>query len=425
MSFLDLFFRPSAQKLEQKGDALFDAGLWAQAKQTYERSLDKLDTHEGNPPADYLRITEKIRQVKDSLARELQLNAENYLEGGYWVEARELIVLALDFTSDEQVKKELEQKLAEIDLKEHRNIPENTDDFYDGFDEEFDDINEDDDHEKWQELSENEEFVALCNTLPDEVCAAYHSYGPNFKTGYVALNQGDFQSAIDNFKVAIRENPQPDTFISLELATAYWNLDQTDKAQMLLEDFISYHPEALPAYQLLCEIYWDRKNFSKVDDLLASIPPGLKESLAVVLLQGETLYQSGKYQEAKIFYTNFIKTYGSHKAIMQKLAETCETLGESDLARKVYKELIGGCNDCKTRIDPEIKDRYAELSFAAGSYSVDILEMYLSLAGERPEEAARYFDRISRIYEAQGNLFEAARFRAFSKRAQKELIDEN
>jgi hypothetical protein len=50
--------------------------------------------------------------------------------------------------------------------------------------------------------------------------------------------------------------------------------------------------------------------------------------------------------------------------------------------------------------------------------------MYLALAAEIPEEAARYFDRISRIYEAQGNSYEAARFRAFSNRAKRERQDE-
>jgi hypothetical protein len=96
-----------------------------------------------------------------------------------------------------------------------------------------------------------------------------------------------------------------------------------------------------------------------------------------------------------------------------------ETIGELDNARNLYKEIIRQCTDCQSRVDPEIKDKYAELSFLAGIYNTEILEMYLSLAGEMPEESARYFDRISRIYKAQGNLYEAGRFRAFSNRAKK------
>jgi len=60
------------------------------------------------------------------------------------------------------------------------------------------------------------------------------------------------------------------------------------------------------------------------------------------------------------------------------------------------------------------------LSFSAAIYSTDLLEMYLALAREIPDEADRYFDRISRIYEAQGNSYEADRFRHFSNQAQKD-----
>jgi hypothetical protein len=62
--------------------------------------------------------------------------------------------------------------------------------------------------------------------------------------------------------------------------------------------------------------------------------------------------------------------------------------------------------------------KYAELSFAAGMHSTDILEIYLSLAQQIPDNAAGYFERVSRIYESQGNEHEAARFRNFSQNVQ-------
>ena len=64
-----------------------------------------------------------------------------------------------------------------------------------------------------------------------------------------------------------------------------------------------------------------------------------------------------------------------------------------------------------------IKHRYAELCFADGLYTTEILEMYLALAREIPENAARYFDRASRIYAALDNPAEAERFRSFARRA--------
>jgi tetratricopeptide (TPR) repeat protein len=419
MSLLDIFFGSSAQKLENKGDALFEAGFRGQAKQAYERALDKLKTNAGQTPEDHHRIMEKIRRTTEALAREHQQNAENYLEGGYFDEAHRLLALAHELSSDQQVKKEIERKLRDIKLQNRQDTLDNSIDYFYGLENDDDDI-ENNVPEFSEEISEDEEFVALCNTLPDDVGIAYHSYGQEFKTGYVALNQGDFQSAIEHLQHALADNPQPDSYIPLELATAYLNLDQTDQAQTLLENFMAYHPEALPAYQLLCEIYWEQKDFSKVEALLASVPEKLEDTIAVVLLKGKTLYQSGNYEEARSFYKGFLETYGWHEAIARELAKVCEILGETDIARNIYKEIIGRCTGCNSRIDPEIRDRYAELAFESGIFSTDILEMYLALARDIPEEAARYFDRISRIYEAQGNSYEAGRFRHFSNQAQKE-----
>ncbi|MBC8417086.1 MAG: hypothetical protein H8E10_00650 [Desulfobacterales bacterium] len=81
---------------------------------------------------------------------------------------------------------------------------------------------------------------------------------------------------------------------------------------------------------------------------------------------------------------------------------------------------MGRCNSCHARIDPVIKHRYAELCFADGMNGSEILELYLSLAGEIPDNASKYFDRISRLYTAQGNAVEAERFRAFAIRAEAE-----
>ncbi len=52
------------------------------------------------------------------------------------------------------------------------------------------------------------------------------------------------------------------------------------------------------------------------------------------------------------------------------------------------------------RIDPYIKQKFADLSFASGLNTTAVLELYLSLASEVPQNAAEYYQKISRIYSA-------------------------
>jgi tetratricopeptide (TPR) repeat protein len=418
MSLLKLFSGPSPQKLAQKGDALFADGHWGEAKLAYERALYKLEKRSGQGgggPAE-VQLAAKILQAREALAREHQQNAADLVENGCFEEARELLDLAMTVTADDQFRTTLEAQLQALAARQQQAGASPVPDLLSGLEEdEADDQGEG--LEPFGEASETEYFFALCSTLPDEVRDAYLNYGEEFKAGYTALNRGDFETAAQSLTRAMTQNPQPESYIPLELATACLNLGQLAEAQALLENFISHHPDALPAYQLLCEIFWDQKAFERVDALLATLPPELGASLAAVRLKGENLYQAGHFEQAASFYQDFLDGFGWQEAVARELAKVYETLQQPCAARALYGELMGRCSSCHARIDPEIKHKYAELSFAAGLREEDILELYLSLAREIPENAAVYFDRISRIYAARGNSLEAERFRAFSARA--------
>ena len=85
-------------------------------------------------------------------------------------------------------------------------------------------------------------------------------------------------------------------------------------------------------------------------------------------------------------------------------------------ARNIYSEIMAQCSSCHARIDPYIKQKFADLSFASGLNTTDVLELYLSLASEVPQNAVEYYQKISRIYSAQGNLEEARRFQQISEK---------
>jgi hypothetical protein len=90
-------------------------------------------------------------------------------------------------------------------------------------------------------------------------------------------------------------------------------------------------------------------------------------------------------------------------------------------ARNIYREIMDQCHSCHARIDPYIKQKYADLSFASGLYTTEVLELYLSLVREVPGNKADYYQKISRIYGAQDNQTEAQRFELFAEKAKEEL----
>jgi tetratricopeptide (TPR) repeat protein len=407
MAFLKIFLGKTPREREEKGDELFADELWGKAKIEYEKALEKLE--KTAPPNDNLktRLQEKIHQAKEALANNHNKNADDMLEAGFYDDARELYYLALELSDDAGFKSSLEEKLKQLDFRLNKVIEDNLPD---------DHIEKEESDATAYSGQDDEQFGALCGALPSEVQKAYHGYGDNFKNGYLALNRGDFARAVDCLTRALEENPSSGSYIPLELATAYLNMEKLAEAQQLLEIFVKDQPRALPAYQLLCEIYWETKAFGRAEALLSSVPDELKESVAVYLLKGETLFQAGNYRPAKEFYRNFLKSYGFSELIVRALAKTHEALNELANARNLYREIMDQCHSCQARIDPFIKQRYADLCFDSGMLNTDVLELYLSLARELPDSAADFYEKVSRIYAAQENDHEARRFRAIAEK---------
>ena len=269
----------------------------------------------------------------------------------------------------------------------------------------------------YPEMSDDDYFIALCSTLPETVQEEYFSYGRDFKKGYIALNQGEFERAVRYLEKALAETAETGSLIPLELATAYANLRQWETAEKLLLPLLEQHPDLLPVYRNLCEIYWEKEAFEKADGLLKIVPVDLQESMAVKRLVGETYSRAGELERACDHYGSVLERYGWNETIAVDLAAVLEKMGQAAQAKQLYREVISRCASCHNKIDPAIRHRYAELCFAEKDFSKEILEIYLALAQEVPQNAAVYFNRISRLYAAMGNGDEARRFRSFAQRA--------
>ncbi len=320
-------------------------------------------------------------------------------------DAEEIVHLALELTEDPDLTAGLEEQLQEI---QNHLAGEGIKDLPDI------DVHMENTEKEGYQAPEQEYFAVLCSSLPEEMRKAYHSYGDTFKTGYVALNQGDFELAAAKLSQAIEEKPSPHSFISLELATAYLNLQKHEEARALLEGFMKEHPDSMQGYHVLCEIFWEIEEFDQAQELLLSCPEELVDSLPIQLLRAETFFKAKRYQEAESLCLDYLQSSGWDENIARLLAKTYEAVFEKDKARDLYGEIMRQSRGCGVRIDTFIKQRYADLCFESGKYSTDILELYLSLVQEDPDNEAHYYQKISQIHFAMGNEREGRRYQLFA-----------
>jgi tetratricopeptide (TPR) repeat protein len=402
MGFLGSVLGRSVEGHERAGDAYFQRRKWGDAKLAYENALHKLEKKASHAGEDRQRLEDKLVRAKEALAVSHRRDGEEMLESECYEDARDMFALALDLSRDAGLRDELQGLLKQVEalggLEEK---------------EEIGPVLEHDEERVGPGTGPEMEdyFGVLCSTLPPDRERQYATYGKAFEDGYVALNNGEFDRAAELLAAAMAENPSPDTHIPFELASAYMNLGRTDEAETLLEEYVGRHPDALPGYQALCEIYWERKDYDRAERLLETIPEELSVSTGAFLLRGETLFQSGQYKEALAFYDQALARFGWADAFAKELAKVHEAMGDKDQARDMYGRILEGCRGCGARPDPLVKRKYADLSLETGRHTTRVLELYLTLAQEDPQNRAQYLMKASEVYESQGNREEAQRFR--------------
>jgi tetratricopeptide (TPR) repeat protein len=411
MGFLKFFTGKEPTEYERQGDHLVKTGEHGLAKMEYEAALDKLHKSELVDGGLKTRLEAKLTETKESLAHRHTAAGEEILASGNYEDAEEPFRLALELTEDPGLIAKLEVSLQSIRTQESSRI-ENSPDFTNPTEPVPD--------AEGEEPGFEEYFNILRSSLSAERSSAYSRYGKAFQEGYVALNRGDFTLAANKLSQALDENDTPESYVPLELATAFLNLGRMEEGRVLMNDFIEDHPDSLSGHLLLCEIYWEMGAFEEALDHIESARKRMADPAVLQFLQGETLFRAGRYQEAKSIYMDQLKSEGWAENVATSLARTHEVLGEKEDALHLYGEIMSACQGCHSRVDPLIKQRYADLSFELGERSTAVLELYHSLVHEDPDHRAGYYRRICEIYTVQGNEQEARRYRAFADKAEAE-----
>jgi tetratricopeptide (TPR) repeat protein len=411
MGLFKFFSGKDPEEYEKQGDAYFDIGEFGAAKLEYENALQKVKKKRPDETGYANRLQVKIVRSRESLARAHMERGKEWMALELYDDAEDIFLLASELTENDELKDALDKLLREIKRRKRGGIRDEAPVVTGG---------EGASEEPVFYQEGDEYFTALVNTIPDEIRHAYRSYGDTFKEGYVALNQGEYERALELLTNAQEENIPGGNHISFEIGTAYLNLGKPEEALTILEEYVRENPALFRGYHMLCEALWETEAFDDAHEVLRSSPPEVRNTLHMKLLEGETLYRAGRYEQAESFYNDCLTTDGWNENIVRNLALTCEALGKTAKANDLYGEIMHECQQCRTRLDPFIKSRYADTAFELGNMTGGILEIYLSLAQEVPEERAWYFRKISQIYAAQGHEDESLRYLAFAERLEDE-----
>ncbi len=396
----------SPEEIEQQGDKYFKIQEFGAAKIEYENALEKARKKFPEKTGLISRLSDKLARSKNALADAHLQTARALIQSGNDEEAEGFLQLILELSSDERTKDLAMAELKIIGKNVHRHVPEGretNETVFTHVDPEGDKKHGDD------------YFAILCSTLPEDLQEQYHGYGDSFKSGFIALNSGNFEKAARYLTKAMAEHPDPTSQIPVELSTALIHLRRFDEAIEILKQFLKNNPESLRGYQALCDAYWDSGDFDRAAALLHGAPNPLKHTLPMRMLLGETLYLSQRYGESIRVFEKIIVDFGFNEITGRSLAKAYEASGDVHRAKDVYAQIMKGCKSCGTRMDPFIIARYADLCFQCQDISASLLDIYFSLVQQDPDNKYHYYQRIYQIYEHVGNSEQARRYRAMAE----------
>ncbi len=390
MGLLKLFAGKTPKDLENRGDGLFKAGEYGLAKMEYDKGLDKCRKKSPRDTEQEKRLADKVRKTREALALHHKQEGLEILESDYDEAAEECFRLALALTEDPDLVRELKALVERTRQRRKLEVVPPDPDA---------DLFENDGGEPEMPPDIDEVFTALLSSLPVQTRKVFLSYGEAFKQGYVALNEGMFDKAVDRLQEALEENPDGGRILP-ELATAYLNLEMHTEAWDLAETFLEAHPDELQGYLVLSEVLWALGEYDTAIERLDSAPASLAGTLPFLLLRGETLLKAGQPDEAERLYKAFHDTEGFNPETARALAGVYEAMDRKEEARDMYGRLLNECSTCAGPSDPFAKSRFALLSFELGERTPALLKIFLSLLREDPDNRADYHDRINSIQSA-------------------------
>ena len=417
MGFFSFLSGKTPESLMEKGDLLFDKGQCGLAKIEYEKAKARHAKKPAQAREFLTQIDTKISQSCETLARQHLEKGMDLLEAGCHEDALDRLSLALELAVSQDLRQEIEVALTHC----HPSVENDAGKIHG----KQDDLCNEDSHllppaHEPDSGEDIETFEVLINTLSREEQEAYGKYGPNFIHGFVALNCGDFHTAARALEQAHDEQASPDNYIGLELATVFLNLGELDRAQDLLTDFLEYFPGSLRGYQVLCEVLWMKKAFDLAHHVLDNCPASMGQEAPMVLLKGETWCREDKFHKAVDLYRKKLEQNGMQASIVRALAGIKDSMGHFDEAFQLYSGLMATCTGCGQKPDVDLRRRFAHAGFASGVMTSQIIDVYLDLVVEDPDNQARYYENVSHIYAQLGNEVEAERFNAFAMGVQVE-----
>lgn len=344
MGFFSRLFSKSADDYLAKGDALFDAQQFFEARTTYEKGLQSL-TGKGNEKNNASTVDlflSRIAKANKALAEMNIGEAQSAIRRGAVEKAVEHLELAKSLSDDRPVQEIVGQLLASI--KDHSGPDESVSSISSGNSCQSCGVGEVEKSSSVPDvepdISPQDYYDLLIRQLPDEISARYALLGENFASMYLAASRDDHEKAL----VLL------DQWYKGSDADIYWyekgkilyRLDRISESEACFRDALRLNTANPLPHLSLALLLIDGQRLNEAGNLLDDMISANILSGQALMLRGEVDMLSGDTEGALNRFAMLLTTPLARQAA-EKLHEILLQAGRDQEAAAVSKKYLGGC----------------------------------------------------------------------------------
>lgn len=340
--FFSRFFSKDAGQLQAKGDKLFAAGHYADARHAYNEALEKLGAAEGQAEQQqYLKS--QLSKAANSLAELNIAEAEAAIRSGNTQKGMEHLQLSLELADDVSLREK-----AEALLTTSENANQNS-------------AIEEQAHQghgcatcsstastgtelhtaEGGDLNAAEQFQLLVSTLPGDLPQRYSQLGEKFASAYLLAHEERSAEALTTLKELLSTGE--DDIILYESALLHFRGGDAAGCEKLLLRALQLNNSNPLCYLGLAQLYIDS---ARHDEALAILATMLEREILAdqaLVMFGDVHTLKGDYDRAIEIFTAALPMPTLKKVAAERLVRILTGQGRDEEAAYLAKTYLKGC----------------------------------------------------------------------------------
>ncbi|PIW02508.1 MAG: hypothetical protein CO108_14570 [Deltaproteobacteria bacterium CG_4_9_14_3_um_filter_63_12] len=355
MALFDKLLGRTWQKFQARADRYVADNELGLALQEYRSAESRFDGNDG----ERVTLDAAIIKVRGQLREEQLARAKQFVEANVIDRARSALDSAYDHCCTDAERAEVEdQRALVMAVEEGRVVDPSSSAVADG----------------QLELHADDRLSILLGGLESEQSEHYHNLGDDFSGGWLALQEGQFERAIELLERA-RKETKDDPFVLTELGRAYLALDRNEEAVGVLEKADKAKGESIYIKLHRTQALWAVKDFATAEQVLQSAHDMDEDDHEVFRAIGEHALLSGDYEPGIEAIQLMLTSTPNDISLLRMLGQLNHAAGNLDAALACYEAVLS----LRWDLDPETKELVFDPPAALAAASI-----YLD-QGKRPE----------------------------------------